>query len=489
MKYPQLFCTITILCILTGQLACGQETPKTLRINFSSTEVTGKDEIENLNPGDLFYVAIDSINLNLYKVLINKTDSTVVKPDSAGNLFANFDLESLTTLASSFSPIGGLIGAFVSRGNDKILVHEGDIQDLAVTKETPEAIDKEDAVSNVIETIEEAYVAFGEQLSELHELKKEYRKLVNTYTVSLLRYGMSLSNKEARKTPWAKLPDYGNIVDDFDKIYKDLTDLITANNNTFTEYTTQILPYSSVIYGVDSLRKSHEQIITYYEAQTKKLAEIEAKLDSSTYLPLLKSWIIGTNNSSNKFTSLPIQYSDQLNKLSIEIVPRNAEDRLQDYRTTLVFPSKEKEYFWGVSTGFYASSMTDEGYSLRSEISESDTLFSIVEEDPGSFELGVNAMFRYGRRFFCADSFGWHLGFGPGLSISESIRSRLMLGGGIYGGKKQKILLDAGIILGSVDRLSNLYREGDPLSEQPDRLTVSKTTVGAYVSLSYLFGL
>src|SRR5690606_3165946 len=84
----------TLIAILSfAGPGCGQVT--TIEINFKDKSFTGCNwlkEVNNLKTGDLFQLKIKNLNMNLYKVVIDKKDTIV---SSGVSSFPTFDLINL----------------------------------------------------------------------------------------------------------------------------------------------------------------------------------------------------------------------------------------------------------------------------------------------------------------------------------------------------------------------------------------------------------
>ena len=105
MKYAILFILAMLTISSLDHSAHAQKAE--LILDFKSKNLSGVEEIEKLKQRDIFRIKVKNINLNLYKVAVNRTDSILVEPKVESNLFAQFDIESLAALAGSLTPIGG----------------------------------------------------------------------------------------------------------------------------------------------------------------------------------------------------------------------------------------------------------------------------------------------------------------------------------------------------------------------------------------------
>jgi hypothetical protein len=81
----------------------------------------------------------------------------------------------------------------------------------------------------------------------------------------------------------------------------------------------------------------------------------------------------------------------------------------------------------------------------------------------------------------------WQIGAGPGVTITDKVRARLMIGTGLAFGRNHTVLIDAGYIAGYTEQLSAIYQNNLNPAVAPGSVTVSKLSSGFYFSLAYLF--
>ncbi len=96
-------------------------------------------------------------------------------------------------------------------------------------------------------------------------------------------------------------------------------------------------------------------------------------------------------------------------------------------------------------------------------------------------------MVRYAFKFKPQDKNYCQIGFGPGVSVADKVRPRVMGGLGWSSGGRHNFVIDAGCILGYTDRLSVVYDEQTFYHSIPGNLTVSKLNLSYYFSIVYMF--
>jgi hypothetical protein len=244
-------------------------------------------------------------------------------------------------------------------------------------------------------------------------------------------------------------------------------------------------PYKAIIEAEPNLKALNEQIKKSFSEFEPAIVAVKDPIQAANATRLFKSLAPGINNSSRTFVSLPLQFTKEESRLEINIQPRSdSTTLLQSYNTVLVFPTATHDQFWGISSGFYLSTPANESYSTIANIA-ADTTYSIVKEKPGKMEFGFNTMMRFGSRI--STNVYWQAGIGPGVSVSDKVRPRMLIGTGLAFGQKHSILLDIGAVFGYYNVKSKAFENTDGYATEPKNITVSQIKTGAYFSISYLF--
>ncbi|UII33604.1 hypothetical protein LVD17_07200 [Fulvivirga ulvae] len=186
------------------------------------------------------------------------------------------------------------------------------------------------------------------------------------------------------------------------------------------------------------------------------------------------------------FTSLaPFQLNGEQAKLIYTIEPRDKKYNLQSYSSEILFPGKTKTFFT-VGMAFYGATLSDEAYSISTETAVDGTItHQLVNEDLSKIEMGMAALLRGGKRLE-NKNLSLQFAFGPGVSITNKMRPRFLIGGGFSYGNKHRVAVDTGLIIGEVNRLSQQVRKGG-VNKSTSQLTVSDLKVGGFLSLGYHF--
>lgn len=257
-------------------------------------------------------------------------------------------------------------------------------------------------------------------------------------------------------------------------------------NAAYTQATTPAAAAKTIADDA-GLKVGNEQAVALYKQLAGDLTKVEASVAADKVQALLKALTDAANNSVLEYLSLPMQFTQEQTRLGIHIEPRGTDNTLQAYHTQLVYPI-DRRFYWGISTGLFVSHLYSEAYSAKAQTSGTTTTYTLVPEDPGKVEFGTSAMLRGGVMLgHGAMPAGLQFGFGPALAVGTKVRPRLLVGGGLSVGDLHKVLLDGGLALGYVDRLSAAYNVPGSYATAPDNAVVSTLKASFYVGLHYLF--
>jgi hypothetical protein len=199
----------------------------------------------------------------------------------------------------------------------------------------------------------------------------------------------------------------------------------------------------------------------------------------------MASLAIIENLQKREYYSLPIQYMGERTKTTISIRPSDATSKLQSYSTSFVFPIHKVPY-WGLSSSFYFAGLKSDMYSVKNVNSGDSTKYYIVDESVKNNEVGLSVMAKKGEKY--NDWFGYHASLGLGVSFSDRLNPRVLAGLGGTFGVKNSIVIDLGVITGSVDRLKTVYKDLTVgYSLPPENVTLSKLKVSYFISFGYFF--
>ena len=462
-----------LCCLPTDTPVRDRVTTITLDFACRCFEKATLDTLNHLLPGQLYRLRIVHINPLLYKITMGVRDTAALAP-----------LPFPTYGSLGISDLAGLAAG------------------LTATAVAPPKVDK--ATQKKMNEIGLSFPNFSDKIEADKLLAKRSGEIQNqisslaSYTKeldsSLLKYNklVSKSYLDYTATYVPSLPsaaEFEAAVEKFGELREKLATLRQAVDKSNAAYVIDFTPLRAAIATDSDLKKKSSLIDTTYQHFSATLTKVLAGTSAEGVQTLLVALTNAANNSSLQYVSLPQQFTKDQSRLRIDIVPRSSTYAVGEFHTQLVYPLSNK-HFWGVSTGFFISQLTSEAYSTSAQTSAGGTpTYRLVAEDPGKFEYGLSAMVRYG--YFLGSnpsSVGVQAGFGPALAVGTKVRPRLLLGAGLVAGRAHKLLVDGGLALGYVDRLSRAF---DPTSAYatapPDNPVVSTLKTSFYFGLHYLF--
>jgi hypothetical protein len=447
---------------------------KTVTLDFNC-RCFDKDAISTLNglkQGDTYRLRIVNINLLLYKVALGVRDTTIATALPFPTL-ASGSLSDLTGLTAGLTALSTTAKAPVKVGGQEAFVLAKKAKPLTDKQKAKQQLD---AYAKKLQGNVNKLTALNEKLNAALLLYS--KKLTNSYLE--YRYLNSLPATER-----ASVADINAAATELAAIRTELNTLrgeAAADNQAYLDNTAK---FQKVIADDTDLKKEDDAAKATYKQFTEDLTKIEASIAADNVQKLLKSLTDAVNNSCLQYVSLPQQFTQQNAKLRINITPRSPDYSVPEYHTQLVFPI-DRQFFWGISSGLFVSRLYSAAYSAKPNTS--GTSYTLVEENPGRFEFGPSAMLRGGYVLSKGPvPLGLQLGFGPALSVGTKVRPRLLAGGGFSFGDLHKVLLDGGVAIGYVDRLSAAYDLTTGYTTAPDNAVVSVLRANFYVGLHYLF--
>lgn len=446
----------------------------TLDFDCRCFEKSSLDVLNRLRPGQLYRLRILHINPLLYKITLGVRDTTTQAPLNFPT-YATLGASDLAGLAAGLAPVAVALAP---------ATEEAKTEKSRPTKAKKGEPGTQSAAQKVLDDYRPALRKHIEALASLAQRVE----------ATLLKYGnmavLAQLDYTATHTPTLPTPaDVAQALAELAAERQELAQLRQQAELANAEYAGVAAALRTTIDADDDLKQQRSRIDTTYQQFSATLTKVLASTAGEGVQALLKSLTNAANASALQYVSLPQQFTSDQSKLRIDIVPRGTDATAGEFHTQLIYPLTSRQ-FWGVSTGFFASRLGSEAYSARpTTLAGGATTYRLVAEDPGKFEYGLSAMVRYGTFLGPRSSaVGVHLGFGPALAVSNKVRPRLLLGGGLVAGRTHKLLADAGLALGYVDRLSRAYDlSTDYPTAPPDNPVVSTLKASFYFGLHYLF--
>lgn len=493
------FLAIACVLILAG---CAEKVinrqPVDITVKFKNREIEGIDELQKMKPGNFYRVIIKEINLNAWKVKIGNHDSSATTPLTFPT-FASMPISSLQDAVKSLTSLGGAVvaGAPGLKLSDNVLdftsskmMKDGKDFDKAYNRQLYLRLRNENPTTPAPSRAHEirALLTANERalkvaLCTLQCIRREIDNvlLLANQTVlneqleprmNLFGRGISAADLLTRVTTYRTSLDT-------------LSRWVVRASSSFSEAR---VAYATEIEAKPEFKSLDQQIKKSYLEFEPAIASVKTPLNADNISKVFSQYV-AIGNSGEFYRSLPIQFTSEISQVNVDITPRSENSGLNPYRLQLTFPAKTFDKFWGVSSGFYLSTPANDAYSTRVNI-EADTTYSLVAENSGKLEIGFNTMLRYGRRLRASkvdNNLYWHIGIGPGISVSDKVRPRMLLGTGLALGEDHTLVIDVGAIVGYYDVKSEVFNEPGPYAVMPEKATVSKLKGGFYFSIGYLF--
>lgn len=449
---------------------------ETIEFDFASPGTPPKVSKTDIKKGDFYIVKVKGLNLNLYKVSMSAVDTILSKPQQTP-AFGNFQLDALSKLAAGISPLSTILTINQPMMLDltqSVSTLKGRASFTATTKAAA-------ANTTIIARMQQEKIDLEASKGRIEALGKRIDDL-------------KMAVYKLRLTALKTVPDAGTF--DFDAALieiEDIRKLLSAEKGIMTLAQKNYEGFStlnkSAIEAAADLKENDKSIKEAYDKIVTLLTEAVASVSADKSQELLAPLIAIQNNKDAIFTSMPQQFTGEQSKVTLTVSPRDEKFNLNSYSTQYTFPIRIKKYV-SVGISFYGASLHDEAYStLKAKAPDSTTTdsYSLKKEDNHKAELGIAALLRFGTKYWDNRDIGTHLSLGAGISVSNKIKPRMLFGGGFSFGDKHMLTIDAGGILGYVDRLSNVVSESATYSEKPESVVVSKIGFGGFLSIGYLY--
>lgn len=423
-----------------------------------------------LKRGDYYAVWIRNLNLNLYQVNLAASDTTIAKAIT----FPSFDMVSVTGIKDLLATVSTAVSSAPGGAVSLINPPPSAIPDRVKYRLTEET-NRLKGHTVTLEQIAARIVSVNDDVA-LYKLRFS-AEFPCQYSSVAGSDGLSQLNDietrmKAIRTDLIKLKD---LTIEGDKAFKQFCDSVQIDTH-FEEK--------------PSLGKQRDSL---FVASTKLKAALDAQLKPFSLEKIAaKSIALGLvrSNGTLGYRSLPMQYNGGEGKIELEILPIDTTLNLSRYAPPpYYFPVSSRSY-WGVSTSFYATRLYDEAISTGVDPSDSSR-FALFPEVTNKGEFGAALKFVFGT--IVADNgladWGLHLTIGPGVNISERIRPRLLTGGGVSYGRKNRVVLDIGWITGYVARRSNAYQNDGGYLQAPENTTIDRLDGSGFISLGYMLEL
>ena len=506
MRAMRLFSRAVILIVWFGLFRGESSAQKKIIVDFQNRLILNPDILNDLKRGAFYVVEVDSINLNLFRVTVGKTDTTTARALPAIT-FSTLGIADVTSIVNALSPTGGIVSSLAKQldlrsQREQVRFSENARIFLTQIKSTDSTaapvkkiVDEEKAntkkeINAVSSYVDSQQVFVRASCDSLRQIQESVQDLIFRYNKVAVASTLDFPQRNAIKLNKLSI---GKLYDQLGHSSGRLDTLYWRIRREEISYEKRMNPYLADLKTktiFKTLSQAHDSVVRASDNLTKLVSAARDTLLSNNTLTYVKTLATLSSSGGTTFKSLPLQFNGDAQTINISISPQLNSSSLQSYTTQIIFPS-QKDEFWGVSSGFYFGCMKNNAFSFKQTVnSGADTVFVLQDEKAAYVEFGLNAMLRYGHTLFGSDSWYLQAGIGPGLAISDKVRPRMLLGIGLaYGSKEHKLLLDfAGEVFGFSNYLSNTYAVGEEFKTAPTGgVTVSKMRNALSVSLSYLF--
>ncbi len=433
------------------------------------------ESINQIEPGEYFRVTIKGLNLARYQVQINSRDTFSVKPLEFPS-FAGLSLDGLDALVS------GLNLTTISHIEDteySALSQKSGLNMSAAEKSQLKGSTEE--LETLLKAERDKIITMGDCLSVA----------LNKLNGFLLRSSEIIGASKLRNPAGDcfKVKSYCEEILNIQGILTALTDSkeeISSEADSYSKNLNKDI-YKPVFEKFKKLKDESEDLKKAYaaliETAQKGLDVVSGEKGQKLLLSLAES--INLLEGPTDYVSLPMQFWGDEGSVKIELTPRNEEDAFESWSTEIHFPDLSRVYA-GAGLSFFYSGLYDESYSLKGEVVDTVTNYRLVDEGRRNGEIGSALLFRFGRLINSSRTMGIHGSIGPGLSLSETIRPRLLVGGGASFGKIHSLTVDVGAAIGYSERLSRAYNLEDSYLKVEDP-TISVLKLSYMISIGYLF--
>lgn len=457
---------LIVVFLILSDLGMAQ---KIMTLDFKTKKATGIPT--SIGEGDYYQLKIENINLNLYKVFVNHNDTTISQPIEVPT-FTSLPIDGLSELVQK---LGGLSVSEIPE-LENVPLETFDMVKSINTKSMPKK------VANETEEVKKQINTFLEATSGLINNGKSVSDSLNNFKLDIYIARLHYLGAEV-KNP---ITDFRTVLSDLQKVRKQLVDTRGNLVKLGKEISTFVNIKKPIIEANSDLKEVRDQLLKTNSSAVTDLNKIIDAVNAEKINELLAS-IAFLQGNKKEYLSLPFQLNGERAILNYTIAPRDDKYKLQKYSSKIVFPNRKRTKVT-VGMSFYGATLHDQAFSARG-IQETDTtsVFQVVEEDVTELEIGIAALVRFNPGFDKLNRL--HFSVGPGMTITNTVRPRLLLGVGSSWGDKHNFAIDVGLIMGSVEKRSKVVDLTATYQEAPADVTTNDLEFGAYLSLGYFFRL
>lgn len=240
----------------------------------------------------------------------------------------------------------------------------------------------------------------------------------------------------------------------------------------------------------NEIKKLDSLLLKEFSTTKRAIDSALVKISNSVVSKFLSTIIDLDNNKDRNYISLPLQHNGDKGKLSITITPKKPEYG-PSFSTEIEFPQRKRVYV-GLGMSFYYANLKNETYSTQGiAVNDSTIHYQVVSENSKKGELGLTALIHFGIRPFSYsrtwDFLGINFVTGPALSLTNPVRPRLAIGGGLSFGNKNMLSVDFMYMGGFTNKISNVYNLNDTYGARPENVTVTNLSGAFSIAIGYIY--
>jgi hypothetical protein len=464
-----------IVLISTLQISLARNEADTIKheVKFSFSNPLAIKYPKQIKSGDFYKVVVEGINLNNYIVQLQNSDTVYSAKALDFPVFGSVDISDLDF--SSFD-----ITTFYKK-----------VEESANKNKATEIRNYNSDISRINQQITASKDTLDNFKNELTKINKEIDKLYFDFAkVRILAKAQPMIESDVKLSIDDKLKAFIKLKDELGKLEVKFGKNLKGFNDFFVDPDVTIIIEKPENLG---LKQQKEEVTSSYADKKKNLNELQSSVSTANVEKAIVS--VYQLYQTTTYTSLPIQFNGEEAELRMKFIPKDSASNLQSY-TLSPIKFGRSPWYWAVGPSLYYSKLQEERVGLETiQVNDSIQNFKALPESALKGELGVAALFHFGRKLNLPKGvdMGIHFSVGTGVSLSDEIRPRLLYGGGFSVGERHHLTVDLGWATGYVNRVSTRIT-GDPngydtiYPVKPDVLVTSLETK-FFIGVGYMFRL
>ena len=472
-------------CGYINPLNTSESLCKTITIDFEHKNTIIPAFKNHIKRGEPFKIKIINYNPYLYKVSIDHKDSTVSPVGDAQILTWFVDPTNLSSISAGLSALQITAASAINPPQEKFELNH--ISEENTTHSQKIFINKRNEMINKKKKFKE--IIDGNKVI-IKSQKNDILVLNKNISLKLYEYSKKINFLYELSPNSSHFKNIEKTINTLEKAYDTLRLFIFSKKveitNLFDKYTDEVSSLADLTIQEINYKKADSLIRKFYSEADLSL-NIMDSLVSYTELTKLTTVLNGIKSLSTTYTSLPLYFTDDIKKLSIQLIPWKDSLRLLSYNSSIEIPWSQHRIA-GVSAGLYYSSLSNKGYSNKMDPNSTDTVYNLIEDNPSNKgEIGINAMAYIAWQIGTNNSFFIGPALGAGMSIENKPKPRIFIGPSILWGDKNKFALSLGLNLGYVQNLSAAYNSSSSYKSPQSGYMKDYLKTGFYLSVHYSF--